>query len=276
MRIAGIQMHCVKNKLKNIEKAKGLLEVAAERGAKIVCFPEMFNLPWFPFDVNKDNFRLAETADGETISIMREAAKKYKVALILPIFEVTADLKYYNTTFIIGPGGGILGKYQKIHIPQIPYWEEKYYFSTGTCGFPVFKVKGVKIGILTCWDNFFPEAARILALKGARVLFCPTAAAFATQSKWEIAIRANSMVNGIYSLRVNRAGKENDILNFYGKSFCAGPDGKLVGDPAGSHEGVFLSDVDVNSITQSRKTWSFFKERKRSLYSEILDVSSME
>ena len=272
IRIAGIQMHSTDDLDKNIDKACGLLGIAAERGAKIICFHELFNTPWFPYDVNEDNFKYAEDISGPTLGAMRTAAKKHKVTLICPIFEKTKSGDYFNTAFVINASGRIQGKYQKVHIPQIPHWEEKFYFSTGTTGFKVFSAHGIKFGILLCWDNFFPEAARIMALKGAHVLFCPTAAAFASHNKWETAIRANSMVNGVYSLRVNRIGQENEVLTFYGKSFCAGPDGTLFDEPAGAQDGVVMVDINPNEIKQTRKTWSFFKERKSELYREVVDI----
>jgi N-carbamoylputrescine amidase len=272
IRIAGVQMHSSADLTKNLVKAKELLGIAAARGAKIVCFHELFNTPWFPYDVDEAHFKFAEDEKGPTLSAMKAAAKEHKVTLICPIFEKVGDDNYFNTAFVISSAGKIIGKYQKVHIPQIPHWEEKFYFNTGETGFPVFKAHGVTFGILICWDNFFPEAARIMALKGAQILFCPTAAAFASHNKWETAIRANSMVNGVYSLRVNRIGKENDILKFYGKSFCAGPDGNLFDEPAGSQDGVVMVAVDVKEIKQVRKTWSFFKERKKELYSEVIEI----
>ena len=265
-------MHSTKYKEKNIDKAIGLLNIAAERGAKIICYHELFNTHWFPFDVSEDHFELAESEDGLTISKMREAAKQNKVTLICPIFEKDKNGNYYNTAFVIGNDGKLIGKYQKTHLPQIPHWEEKFYFDTGETGFNVFRSQSVNFGILICWDNFFPEAARILALKGAQIIFCPTAAAFASHGKWETAIRANSIVNGVYAFRVNRVGKENNILNFYGKSFCSGPDGSLLDEPAGSQEGVVMVDIDIKEIKKVRKTWSFFKERKKELYKEMLDI----
>ncbi len=276
LRIAGIQMQNVRDKEKNIDKAIALLKIAADRGAKIICYPELFNTHWFPFDVDDEHFKLAESEDGLTISKMRSAAKQNKVTLICPIFEKGESGDYYNSAFIIGSDGELIGKYQKAHIPSIPYWEEKHYFSTGATGFTVFEAQGVTFGVMICWDNFFPEAARILALKGAQIVFCPTAAAFASHSKWETVIRANSMVNGMYAFRVNRVGKENDILNFYGKSFCSSPDGRLLDEPSGSQEGVVIVDIDLNEIKKTRKIWSFFKERKPELYKDILDLEIKE
>lgn len=272
MRIAGIQMQSVISKDKNIDKARALLKIAADRGAQIICFPELFNTHWFPFDVNSASFELAETERGVTITEMQKEAKHYKVTLICPIFEKGDDGRFFSSAIVIGNDGHVMGKHQKAHIPQIPYWEEKYYFSTGGSGFEVFKTKDLNFGILICWDNFFPEAARILALKGADIIFCPTAAAFASHSKWETAIKANSIVNGLYSFRVNRVGKENDILNFYGKTFCAGPDGMLNDEPAGAQEGIVIVDVNTDEIKKVRKTWEFLKERKKDMYSEILKI----
>ena len=211
---------------------------------------------------------MAERADGFTVETMQKLAKKYGVVLICPIFEIEQD-SFYNSAIVIDAGGEILGSYRKIHIPQIPLWEERYYFSTGNHGLPVFKTKFAPIGIQICWDNFFPEGARILALKGAKILFSPTAAAFASQRRWETVISSNAIVNGIYIFRVNRVGSE-EKQDFYGRSFCISPEGELLDKPTGMKDSIALIEIDLKNIDKIRKEWPFFKDRKPDSYEEIL------
>jgi N-carbamoylputrescine amidase len=269
LKIAGIQMFADEDKGKNIKKAKELISIAAENGAKIVCLGELFSTRWFPREANKELLTLAEDENGETIRSISQYAKENNIVIISPIFEKDADGKYYNSAFIIDDDGIILGKYRKIHIPQIPLWEEKFYFSPGNLGFPVFKTKYANIGIQICWDNFFPEGSRILALKGAEIIFAPTAAAFATHYKWQTVISANAIVNGIFIFRINRVGKE-EKQHFYGKSFCVSPEGELLDIPSGVGEGIVFVTVDFKEINLVRREWSFMKDRREEIYKEIL------
>ena len=270
LKIAGIQFFADHDKCKNIEKAKNLISIAAENGANIVCLGELFNTIWFPKETNEELFSLAEDEDGETISNIRKVAKENNLIVISPIFEIGKDGKYYNSAFVIDENGDILGKYRKIHIPNIPLWEEKFYFSPGNLGFPVFKTKYANIGIQICWDNFFPEGARILALKGAEIIFLPTAAAFASQYKWKTLVSANAISNGMFIFRINRVGKE-EKQHFYGKSFCVSPEGELLDEPSGNGEGIALVNIDLNEIEIVRKEWNFMRDRRGEVYKEILD-----
>jgi len=162
-----------------------------------------------------------------------------------------------------------LGSYRKIHVPQIPLWEERYYFSSGDHGFPVFSTKFGPIGVQICWDNFFPEGSRILALKGAKIIFSPTAAAFASQRKWETVISGNSVANGIYIFRVNRVGSEAK-QDFYGRSFCISPEGELMDKPTGMKDSIALVEIDLRNIDKARKEWPFLRDRRPDNYKEIL------
>lgn len=269
MKIAGIQLIANKDKNKNLERAKHLISLAADRGAKIICLPELFNIQWFPKDINPENFKLAEDESGETITFIKDLAKEKKVVLICPIFEKDKE-DYFNTAFVIDEHGGIIGKYRKVHVPQIPLWEEKAYFKAGNLGFPVLVTKHARIGIQICWDNFFPEGARILALKGAEIIFAPTASAFVhSHAKWERAISANAHANGVFIFRANRIGKE-ERQEFYGKSFCTGPDGEFVVKPSGQAEGIIIADVNLKAIDMARRDWSFFKDRRPDQYGELV------
>ncbi len=268
VKLAGIQIACSEEKGKNIEKAVRFTKIAIEKGAHIICFQELFTTHWFPREMNKRYFSLAERADGLTIETMRTLAKDHGVVLICPIFEIEED-SFYNSAVVVDADGEILGSYRKIHVPQIPLWEERYYFSSGNHGFPVFETKFAPIGVQICWDNFFPEGSRILALKGAKILFSPTAAAFAPQRRWETVISGNAIANGVYIFRINRVGSE-EKQDFYGRSFCISPEGELLDKPTGMKDGITLVEVDLKNIDKARKEWPFFKDRRPESYKEIL------
>ena len=268
IKLAGIQISCFEDKERNIEKAVKFTQLAIEKGANLICFPELFTTHWFPREMNKRYFSLAETMDGFTITRMQKLAKEYEVVLVCPIFELEKD-SFYNSAVVIDAGGEILGSYRKIHIPQIPLWEERYYFSPGNHGFPVFNTKVGPIGVQICWDNFFPEGSRILALMGAKIIFSPTAAAFASQRRWETVISSNAIANGVYIFRVNRVGSE-EKQDFYGRSFCISPEGELLDKPTGMKDSIALFEIDLKTIDRVRKEWTFFKDRRPDCYPEIL------
>lgn len=270
IKIAGIQLASTSDKEKNLSKAGLLIGLASEQGAKIVCLPQLFSLRWFPSVIDPKNKELAEKEDGRTIAFLKETALKYKVIIIAPIFE-EENGKYFNTAFVINEDGGVIGKYRKMHVPQIPLWEERAYFQPGDMGFPVFETPYGKVGVQICWDIFFPEGFRVLALKGADIVFAPTASAFEhSHKKWERAISAAAHANGLFIFRVNRVGKE-EKQEFYGRSFCVGPDGEFIEKPSGSSEGVVLADVDLGEVSDMRNEWVFLKDRRPSEYKEILD-----
>ena len=267
IKLAGIQISCGEEKERNVEKAIRFLQLAVERGANIVCFQELFATHWFPKEMDQGHFLLAEPAHGPTLMRMQQFAKEQGVVLICPFFEKDEQM-FFNSAMVIDAGGEILGNYRKIHIPQIPLWEERFYFSSGNLGFPVFKTKYAVIGVQICWDNFFPEGSRILALKGAQIIFSPTAAAFASQEKWKTVISSNAMTNGVFIFRVNRVGSE-EKQDFYGRSFCVSPEGELMDKPSGMKEGITFIDIDLKSIDRIRKEWPFLKDRKPENYQEI-------
>ena len=271
LKIAGIQMDASPDKNKNIETAARMIGVAAKKGAKIVCLQELFNTHWFPFEINNAHLEMAEDINGKTILAIRKAAKESGTAVIAPFFERNADT-FYNSAAAIGSDGELIGVYRKAHIPHIPLYEERHYFTLGNLGFPVFDIGMAKIGVQLGWDNLFPEGARILALKGAQIILSPTAAASATSRPiWEKSISANAIANGIYIFRVNRVGKE-ERQEFYGGSFCVNPEGDMVGSPSGSQEGVILCSVDLKMVDRVRKEWGFLKDRRPEMYEEITRV----
>ncbi|MFQ5480064.1 MAG: nitrilase-related carbon-nitrogen hydrolase [Thermodesulfobacteriota bacterium] len=267
--IAGVQMSSKGTLSENLSKAGELIDIAAEKGAKIITLPQLFNCPWFPAGVNKEHFSLAEAEDGQSITSIRERAAENNVIIIASIFEKEGS-EYFNTAFVLGEEGEIIGRYRKVHVPGIPLWEERSYFKPGDLGFPLFKTPYATIGVQLCWDIFFPEGFRILALKGAEVVFAPTASAFLhSAKKWERAISAAAHANGIFIFRANRVGKESE-QDFYGKSFCVRPDGEFLVKPSGASEGIILSELELKDISTARSSWVFLKDRRPELYKEIL------
>jgi N-carbamoylputrescine amidase len=271
IKTAGIQLAPTTDKERNLAKAKELIDIAASEGARIIALPQLFNTMWFPAAIDKSNFSLAEEADGPAITSLREAALKTKSVLIAPIFEKDGE-SFFNTAFVIGPDGEIIGRYRKAHVPQIPLWEERSYFAPGDLGFPVFKTPVATIGVQLCWDAFFPEGFRILALKGAEIIFVPTASAFAhSHRKWERAIAASAHSNGLFIMRVNRVGTEG-AQEFYGRSFTVRPDGEFINEPGGSSEGVVITQMDLSDIAATRGEWVFLKDRRPEIYKELTEL----
>jgi N-carbamoylputrescine amidase len=268
--IAGIQLTCGPDVKVNFAKALDLVRVAVERGAKIICFAECFAWPWFPRKGSEAQRALAEPIPGPMTQALQLVAEQAQAVLIAPMFETADDSAYYNTTVVVDANGHILGIYRKNHIPDLPNYQERFYFQPGNLGFPVFKTRYATIGVQTCWDNFFPEGARALALKGAQILFCPTACSSpGSVTKWERAIMGHSVYNCLYAFRVNRIGTEG-TMTFYGKSFCVDPNGDFVTEPAGAIEGVVLADLDLDRIKLVRGDWTFFLDRRPEIYSELV------
>ncbi len=268
VKVAGIQMSCSSDIDKNLEKCINLIELAAERGANVICLQELFNTLWFPKDSNPENFALAEKVDGKTIRLLKGVAKKTGTVIIAPFFEKGIDGIYYNSAVVIDEKGQLVGTYRKVHVPQLPMYEESFYFSAGDLGFPVFDTSYGKIGIQICWDNFYPEGIRSLALKGAQIVFAPTAAAFASHEKWKTVLSASAITNGLYVFRVNRVGNE-DRHNFYGEAFCVNPLGEMVERPSGMGDGIYEVDIDLSMVEKTRQDYPYLKNRRPELYGPI-------
>lgn len=267
MKIAAIQMACTPDPGRNLKKAIEMASLAAEKGARLVAFPEMFNLPWFPSSKSEDGFVFAQEVGGETISRMRDLARERGLVLVCPFFERDGE-KCYNTAVIIESDGSIVGSYRKAHIPDVPLWEEKYYFKPGDAPFSVYDTSCGRIGVQISWDNFFPEGSRILGLKGAQLIIAPTSAAFASQDRWLKVLSANALTNGLFVLRVNRSGRE-ERQSFYGESFCVNPFGELGGGVSGSGDTVMMADIDTSMVDEARRLLPFYHDRRPDLYSEI-------
>tara|TARA_R100000963_G_C4640805_1_gene104445 strand:- start:1363 stop:2160 length:798 start_codon:yes stop_codon:yes gene_type:complete len=258
----------------------GLIREAAEQGAQIICLQELFNTLYFCVDYNDDYFDWAEPIDGELVISLSDLAKELEVVIVAPFFEKRAKGIYHNSLVVIDVDGQVLGNYRKTHIPDDPGFYEKYYFTPGDeeTGFKVFDTKFGKIGTLICWDQWYPEAARITALKGADILFYPTAiGTLPTEGKkekkeyqdaWETIQRSHAIANGCFVASVNRVGKESGS-KFWGGSFVAGPFGQVL-NKAGSKEEILVTEIDLSEIEQQRKTWPFFRDRRIELYKPIL------
>lgn len=251
-----------------MEKALRILDVALQEGAQIICFQELFSTLWFPKNRDEKAFALADGLQSSVVSIMQQRAAQAGVVLILPLFEKDGA-KYYNSAIVLDADGKVAGVYRKVHVPDIPLWEEKFYFSTGDQGFPVFHTRHGTIGVQISWDNLYPECSRILALKGADIVFAPTACAFKSQHLWQTVVTANAIANAVFIMRVNRVGSE-EAQDFYGMSFCVGPEGEMAGGPTGTSDGVLLAEADLSYLTEVRREWPIMKERRPDLYHEVL------
>jgi N-carbamoylputrescine amidase len=267
MRIAGIQISAGPDAERSTQRAIEMAEVAAEKAAKIICYPELFLSPWFPKDENKTFFSLALSSLGGTLSRFQQVSEKTRTVIIVPFFESIGG-KYYNSAAVYD-SGKLLGTYRKIHLPDLPLYRERYYFSPGDGGLPVFDTSQGKIGIQICWDNLFPEGSRVLALKGAEIVFAPTAAALNNHRHWETAISANAFANNMFIFRVNRVGKE-DGISFYGRSFCVDPWGELVSELAGGKEAIVLAEIDLAERAAASETWGFLKHRRPEEYGDLV------
>lgn len=270
LKIAGIQMASCADPARNVARATEMAELAAEKGAAIICYPELFLTRWFPKKEDRASFSLAFKTDSDLLSSFGKISLDTKTVIITPFFEYSEG-RYYNSAAVFD-SGRIIGVYRKLHIPNLPLYREQFYFSPGDMGLPVFNTSHGVIGVQICWDNLFPEGSRILALKGAEIILAPTAASQNTHSLWEKAITANAFANNIFIFRVNRVGEE-DGLSFYGRSFCAGPWGDMVSELAGSKDAVVLADIDRSERKAALDTWGFLKYRRPDAYRELTDQS---
>ncbi len=268
MKIAGIQVKCSDDIDKNFNQIMKYLKIAIDKDTKIICFQELSFYPWIPLEINDDNFSLAHNENDEIFAEIKKISKDSESVIIIPFFEKSEiHGNFYNSALVI-EDGKIIGKYRKVHLPLIPGWEEKYYFKQGNLGFPVFETKYGKIGLMIGWDIFFPEVSRILTIKGAEIIFAPTASAFSSQPRWLKIIGANALMNTVFIARVNRIGKEKDI-EFYGGSFCFAPDGGLLSEPAGETEGIIFWEINYDDLFEVRRLFPFLKDRVEKEYLEI-------
>lgn len=263
---------------KNIKYYSAKIEAAAKSRAKLIILPELFLWNYFPITEDKKHFDTAITIDSDTVKHFQLLAKELKILLALPIFENRAEGVYHNSCLIIENNGEIVGHYRKMHIPDDPGFNEKYYFTPGDKGFVVAKTSLGNIGMLICWDQWFPEAARITALKGADILIYPTAIGWDdNESKsiyqeqveaWTTIMRSHAIANGIHVLAVNRTGREGHLL-FWGHSFLANPYGTVVHQDK-TEETISEVDIDLRKTKECRMTWPFLRDRRVDNYESIL------
>jgi N-carbamoylputrescine amidase len=262
----------------NLDKASAGIAAAAKKGAEIVCLQELFRSRYFPQSEDAENFKLAETIPGPTTDALGRLAKKKQVVVIGAVFEQRSAGIYHNTAVVIGADGSILGKYRKMHIPDDPCFYEKFYFAPGDLGFLSFDAGVAKIGVLICWDQWFPEAARLTALSGAEILFYPTAigwlpteppgVAKAQRNAWELVQRGHAVANGVYVAVPNRVGREGK-LKFWGGSFVAGPSGEIIAQAGREREEVLIAPCDLEKIAEARQSWPFLRDRRIDAYGSL-------
>ena len=279
-----IQDHATSDGAANVARAERLVRDAATRGAQIICLKELFNAPYFCKSQQSERFDLAEAIPGPTSDAMARLARELAVVLIVPMFERQGPGVYRNSAVIIDADGRVLGVYRKMHIPDDPLFNEKYYFTPGdTPGFQVWKTRYATIGVLICWDQWYPEAARITSLLGAQVLFYPTAIGWhpseqeewgpAQVDAWRTIQRSHAIANGVYVAAPNRIGHEDepgtDGLNFFGRSFIADPFGRYLAEAGGGEE-VLLARCEPALIETVRRNWPFLRDRRIDAYGPIL------
>ena len=277
VRIGLIQARCTSDPAANLKKAILHIKSASAKGAKIVCLQELFNTLYFCQKQDTKNFDLAQPIPGFVTKALSDMARQNKVVIIAPIFEKAAKGVYYNSAAVIDADGKLLGRYRKMHIPDDPGFNEKFYFIPGDLGFQVFETKYAKIGVLICWDQWFPEAARLTALQGAEILFYPTAIGWKPEepaetksyhSAWETVQRSHAIANGVYVAAVNRVGKEGPV-QFWGNSFVADPFGGVPYRASAKQEEIVVVDCDLSLVERTRREWPFLRDRRIDSYSAI-------
>ena len=274
-----IQLSCDEDQSKNTEKTFSAIRDAASKGAQVICLQELFQSVYFCYEENPSFFDLAQTIPGPLTNQLGDLAKDLGVVIVASMFEKRAAGIFHNTTVVIDADGQFLGKYRKMHIPDDPGYYEKYYFTPGDLGYLVFDTHFAKIGVLICWDQWYPEAARLTALKGAEVLVYPTAIGWDLEEKnneinreqyqaWQTIQRSHSVANGIPVVSVNRVGVEHG-QQFWGGSFVSNAFGRVIFQASHDQEEVAIVAVDVDSSEYYRKTWPFFRDRRIDSYGDI-------
>ena len=283
VKIGIIQSKISDNFKKNLISAIKSIKKAASKKAKIICMPELFLSSYFCQTESHSNFKLAEKIPGKTTKIFCELAKELQIVLIISLFEKKTHGFYHNTSIVISEKGKILSKYRKMHIPDDPGYYEKFYFTPGDLGFKSVKTKFGKIGPLICWDQWFPEAARLTALKGAQIIFYPTAIGWHPKEKrefgktqlnsWITMQKSHAISNGTYVVAVNRVGVEkkgNKKIEFWGNSMIIDPSGEIIGELGNKKEEILIREIDYKKIDTTREHWPFLRDRRIDFYKGIL------
>ena len=265
------------------EENLALAERAARQGAQIICTQELFRSQYFCQSEDHQNFDLAEPIPGPSTAAFQMLAKKHRVVIIASLFEKRSSGVYHNTAAIIDADGSLLGLYRKMHIPEDPLFHEKFYFTPGDLGFRAWPTRYGKIGVLICWDQWYPEAARLTAMQGAEILFYPTAIGWHPKEKveygvnqhgaWELIQRSHAVANGCYVAAVNRIGLEQPIggdgLEFWGQSFVAGTSGQLLAKASATKEEILIVPVDLAKVDVTRTHWPFLRDRRIDAYGDL-------
>lgn len=273
-------MSCTKDPVENLEKAIMKVREAAKKGAQIVCLQELFRSLYFCDVEDYENFKLAEAIPGPATEKLAEVAKELGVVIIASLFEKRTNGIYHNTTAVLDADGTYLGKYRKMHIPDDPSYYEKFYFTPGDLGYKVFRTKFANIGILICWDQWYPEAARITALMGAEILFYPTAIGWATSqdeatnseqfNAWQTIQKSHAVANAVHVVSVNRVGfEQNGAMKFWGGSFVSNPFGRVIYQASHDKEEVHVQEIDLNKTDSYRTHWPFLRDRRIDSYQPI-------
>jgi N-carbamoylputrescine amidase len=278
-----LQHSCLPDPAENLEKTLLLAEKAARNGANIICTQELCRSQYFCQKEDHEYFKLAEPIPGPSTKAFQKIAKKHGVVVIASLFEKRASGLYHNTAAIIDAGGELLGRYRKMHIPDDPLYYEKFYFTPGDTGFKAWTTRFGRIGVLICWDQWYPEGARLAALQGAEILFYPTAIGWHPQEKkkyganqhgaWEIIQRSHAVANGCYVAAVNRIGLEKpaggDGIEFWGQSFVAGTTGEILAKAAADREEILLHTIDLDNVDATRTHWPFLRDRRIDAYGDL-------
>lgn len=278
VKVGLVQLSCTKDKEYNIQKTIESIRKAAQKGANIVCLQELFSSLYFCDVEDYENFKLAEPIPGKTTSMLEEIAKELGIVIIASMFEKRAHGLYFNTTAVIDADGKYLGKYRKMHIPDDPGYYEKFYFTPGDTGYMTFKTKFGRIGVLICWDQWYPEAARITSLMGAEILFYPTAIGWAKSqdnatnteqyNAWQTIQRSHSIANGVHVVSVNRTGEEGE-MQFWGGSFVSNPFGTIIYQAPHLEEDINVIEIDLEKTDHYRTHWPYLRDRRIDSYQPI-------
>src|ERR1051325_1212298 len=276
--LALIQMTSGADPDENLAKAVNRIRQAAAKGAKIVSLGELFRSRYFCQTEDSRNFKLAEPIPGPTTEVLQNAARELEVVIVGSVFEKRSAGIYHNTGVVIDADGAIAGQYRKMHIPDDPLYYEKFYFTPGDLGFPSFQTRYARSAVLVCWDQWFPEGARLASLSGAQILVYPTAigwipkeprvAAEQQRNAWELIQRSHAVANGVFVAVTNRVGREGKI-NFWGNSFVAGPFGEIVARASGDREQTLIASCDLRKIEDTRQSWPFLRDRRIDAYAAL-------
>jgi N-carbamoylputrescine amidase len=290
-----IQMRCSADPTENLARAIAQVESAARGGAQIVCLPELFRSRYFCQTEDPAHFELAEPIPGPSTAALGQVAAAHRIALVVPVFERRAEGVYHNTAVVLDEGGAELGRYRKMHVPDDPLYHEKFHFTPGDLGFRSLSTRAARLGVLICWDQWFPEAARLTALAGAQILLYPTAIGWqfdegpevdaAQHDAWETIQRSHAIANGVFVAAVNRVGREPPLepsgptgaapgdpggIRFWGQSFVADPFGRTLARASDCEEELLLVECDLSAVEKVRRDWPFLRDRRIDAYADLL------